>query len=191
MTTVLLDGRKLPPGDWEGDDFTPGANGHYVTCTDTSLGRDIAYATNGHIDKDGRIYRAAVTPHDPNGINLLQARDAALSVASVKLVIPQGWHWAEVMAHLRAKKGLICQGWYDQIPRMYRYQLAADFGHAMFVSHYSPTSGMRIWDALDPNTLHHGQWVPAIYLRNFLEKLQRRWGANALQVAYAPLQPLA
>jgi hypothetical protein len=190
MTVVLLDGRKLPHQDWEGDDFTPGAGGHYVTCTDTSLGRDIAYATNGRVDKDGRVYRAALVPHDPNGISLPQAKQAAKTVAGVNLILPVGWHWAEVMAHLRAKKGLIIQGWYAEIPRMYRYQLSSDFGHAMFVSHYSPTSGMRVWDALDPNLTHHGQWVPAIYVRNFLEALQHRFGASSLLVAYAPLVPL-
>ena len=190
MTTVLLDGRKLPHQDWEGDDFTPGAGGKYVTCTDTSLGRMISYATNGRVDKDGKTYRAAIHPADPNGVSLQQAQQAAKSVAGINLILPGAWHWAEVMAHLRAKKGLILQGWYSEIPRMYRYQLSSDFGHAMWVSHYSPTSGMRVWDPLDPNTSHHGQWMPAIYIRNFLEEMQRHYGNSALLVAYAPLQPL-
>jgi len=189
MTTVLLDGRKLPHQDWEGDDFTPGAGGRYVTCTDTALGRDIAYATNGRIDKDGRIYRAAITPRDKDGISLPQAKQAAKAVANVNLILPL-WDRSDVLTHLKDKKGLICQGWYSAIPRQYRYQLSSDFGHAIWVSHYSPTSGMRIWDALDANLTHHGQWVPATYLRNFLQEFSHRIGTSHLLVAYANLQGL-
>ena len=189
MSVVLLDGRKLPSQDWEGDDFTPGAGGKFVTCTDTSLGRDVSYATNGRIDKDGRIYRAAVFPHDQNGIDLTQAKQAAKVVANINLVLPF-WDWTDVLAHLKAKGGLIVQGWYSEIPRQYRYQLSSDFGHAMWVSHYSSTSGMRIWDPLDQNLTHHGQWVPAPYLRNFLEEFKRRLGTRNLLVGYVPLQGL-
>jgi hypothetical protein len=191
MTTVLLDGRKLPHGDFEGDDFTPGAGGKWVTCTDTSLGRCISYATNGRIDKDGRVYRAAISPHDPNGITLPQARDAARIVADVNLIIPPDWHWAEVLAHLRAKKGLLVQGWYSLIPRPYRYQKdPSSFGHAMWISHDSPTSGMRVWDPLDANTTHHGQWIPAANIRAYMEELSRRQGVKSLYCAYVPLQHL-
>jgi hypothetical protein len=190
MPTVLVDGRKLPRQDWEGDDFTPGAGGHYVTCTDTSAGRAVSYATNGRIDKDGKVYRAAIIPHDPNGVTLPQAKQAARDVADVSLIIPQGWHWANALAHLRAKRGLILQGWYAEIPRMYRYQLGAEFGHAMWASHYSPTSGVRVWDPLDPNTSHHGQWIPAPYVRNFLERLAHEVNSSDLFVGYVPLQHL-
>jgi hypothetical protein len=190
MTAVLLNGRKLPHQDWEGDDFTPGAGGHYVTCTDTALGRMIAYATNGRIDKDGKVYRAAIRPPDPDGVRLSQARQAARTVAGLDLVIPQDWHADQVLSHLRAKRGLILQGWYGAIPRSYRYQAAADFGHAVWASHYSPTSGVRVWDALDANLTHHGQWIPWPYVRAFLERLAREVASPALFVGYVPLQPL-
>lgn len=192
MTTVLLNGRKLPHQDWEGDDFTPGAGGAWVTCTDTSLGRMIAYATNGRIDKDGRVYRAAVRPRDPDGITLTQAKQAAKTVAGVDLIIPAAWNWYECLHHLREKKGLIVQGWYSEIPRQYRFQNRADFAHAMWISHYSPTAGFRVWDALDPNTSHHGSWVPARPLRNFMEELASRQGRTAEQLfcGYVPLQHL-
>ena len=188
MTTVLLAGRKLPHGDWEGDSFTPG--GRFVTCTDCSLGRDVAYATNGGIVKDGRVYRANVHPHDVNGINLNQAAQACRIVTGLTLVRPQHWQWADLLAHLRARRGAIVQGWYDAIPRTYRFQAGADFGHAVFISHYSPTSGMRVWDALDANTTHHGSWVPATDIRAGMEELARINGTHGLYVGYVPLQPL-
>lgn len=190
MTVVLLDGRKLPNQDWEGDDFTPGANGKYVTCTDTATGRMVSYATNGRKDIDGKTYRAAVVPRDPNGISLPQADKAAQKVAGIDLVLPYHWHTDDALDHLRAKGGLIMQGYYAEIPRMYRYQLAAEFGHAMWASHYSPTSGVRVWDPLDPNLTHHGQWIPWPYVAAFMERWRLMGGFNTILVAYAQLRPL-
>lgn len=190
MTTVLLAGRRLPHQDFEGDDFTLGAGGKWVTCTDTSAGRMVAYATNGRIDKDGKIYRAAIHPHDSDGVTLTQAQQAVRTVANLPLVIPPDWHWAALLSHLRLKKGAVVQGWYSKIPRQYRFQAPADFGHAMWISHYSPTAGMRVWDPLDANTAHHGSWIPATHVRAFMEELSRRNGVTHLYAAYVPLQPL-
>jgi hypothetical protein len=192
MTTVLLDGRRLPPQDWEGDDYTPGAGGAYVTCTDTATGRMISFATNGRREIDGRRIRAAVRPPDPNGITLPQAKQATKSLTGLDLVIPGDWHWAEVLNHLRARRGLVVQGWYSMIPRQYRFQLGADFGHAMWLSHFSPTAGnmFRNWDPLDPNLAHHGSWIPASAIRASMEELSRRNGTTHLYCAYIPLQPL-
>jgi hypothetical protein len=189
MTTVLLNGRKLPHGDWEGDDFTPGAGGKYVTCTDSALGRDIYWATNGRADIDGRQVRKAVQPPDPDGLNLMQVKQAAKSLGYT-FVTPLTWQWADVLAHLKAQKGLVMQLWYGKIPRQYRFQASAEFGHATWASHFSATSGIRNWDPLDANEAHHGSWVPAIYIRAAVEEWARRVGSNHLLVGYVPLQPL-
>ena len=95
-----------------------------------------------------------------------------------------------LLAHLTAKRGLIVQGWYSRIPRAYRFQAAAEFGHAVWISHYSSTSGMRVWDALDANTKHHGQWVPVVAIRAFAEDLARRNGTTSLYCAFVALQHL-
>lgn len=190
MTTVLLAGRRLPHNDFEGDDFTPGAHGHWVTCTDSSVGRMLAYASNGRINLDGRRIRAAVRPPDPDGITLPQAKEAVERLTNTTLVIPGDWQWDEVMAHLKAKKGLVVQGWYSKIPSEYRYQAASDFAHALWISHHSSTAGCRTWDALDRNTTHHGQWIPASAIRRFMEELSRRNRTESLYCAYVPLQHL-
>ena len=192
MSIVLLNGRKLPHQDFEGDDYVPGAGGRWVTCTDTSCGRAICYATNGRVNLDGRQIRAAVRPPDPNGITLPQAKQAVKTLTGLDLIIPRAWNWSEVLAHLTAKKGLVVQGYYGAIPRDWRYQAGADFNHAMWISHYSPTAGMRVWDPLDANRTHHGQWVPAKYIRAFMEQLARREGVGTerLYCGFVPLQPL-
>jgi hypothetical protein len=190
VTIVLLDGRKLPHQDWEGDDYTPGSHGSYVTCTDTSTGRHVAYVTNGRKDIDGKVYRAAIHPADPDGVSLPQAKQAAKAVAGIDLILPFGWDTSDALEHLRAKKGLIMQGWYAEIPRMYRYQAGADFGHAMWASHYSSTSGVRVWDPLDPNLTHHGQWIPWSFVRDFMERFRQEAHAHTVLVAYSALQPI-
>ena len=128
----LAFGRRLPKNDWEGDDFTPGAGGKFVTCQDTAAGRDVAWATNGRIDKDGRVYRAAVPGRDPDGITLQQAQIAVKRIAFLNLIIPKGWVWSDVKAHLKAGRGLVADGWYGAVPRAFRYQAFADFAHDEF-----------------------------------------------------------
>jgi len=190
MTTVLLAGRRLPHQDFEGDDRTPGAGGKWVTCTDTAAGRALCYSTNGRTNLDGRTIRAAVHPHDAGGLDLPQAKQAIESLTTTTIILPQHWDWPELLGHLRAKRGAIIQGWYASIPRDYRHQAKAAFGHAVWVSHYSPTSGMRVWDPLDANQTHHGQWVPPRYVRAFAEDWAHRQGTTHLHVGYIPLQHL-
>ena len=190
MTDVFLLGRKLPAQDFEGDDFTPGAGGSWVTCTDTALGRMVSYATNARIDKDGRVYRASI-PGNPGGITLPQAAVACQRVAGLPFVIPPDWQWQDVLNWLRLDKGLVVQGWYANIPRPYRFQKdPSNFGHAMFISHFSSTSGMRVWDPLDANTSHHGQWIPASMIRSYMEQLASNNHVNSLYCGYVSLQHL-
>jgi hypothetical protein len=150
----------------------------------------VAYATNGREDHDGQTYRAAVVPHDADGVRFDQLQPAVLKVAKVKLIVPTSWEWDDVLAHLRAKKGLVLDGWYEALPRAYRYQLKSDFAHAIWASHFSHTSGMRIWDPLNPDIHSYGRWMPGTVVRDFLEELQYRMHAGSLYVAYVPLQRL-
>ncbi len=183
MTGPLLDGRKLPANDWEGDDFTPGAGGAFVTCQDTAAGRMVAYATNGREDHDGRTYRAALPVPDANGISLQQVAVAVQKVAGKTLVIPHGWDRAHVLTWLGAHKGLVVDGHYGAIERAYRSQAGADFNHAIWFSHISPTSGARMWDPLNADIHGYGRWVPLAVFLAFAASLN--W-----LVAYVDLEPL-
>ena len=180
MTQPTVMGRWLPSNDWEGDDF-PNA---YKTCTATSAGRAVAFATNGRIVHDGLIYRAAAPSQPDGGQTLEQAGQAIATVAKLPLIIPSGWQRKDVTTHLRYARGLIVQGKYDVIPRAYRYQAFADFDHAMWFSHLSAQSGnFRGWDPLNPKTHEYGEWYPAAVFWAFVESLN-------FSVAYVPLQKL-
>src|ERR1035437_3627867 len=175
-------GRKLPHNDWEGDDFTPGAGGKYVTCMDTALGRNIAWATNGKVDLDGRKYRAAL-PGFPVGIDFNDAAIEARKVANKSLLAKYNWDSHQISSWLSHGNGLIIVGWYDALSRPFRYQAYGRFTHAMFVSHQSNASGMRLYDPLNPDTTAYGRWVPPKEIYNFVAS----WTGA---VAYVPLEPL-
>ncbi len=109
---------------------------------------------------------------------------AILRVASLPFITPDGWTPRDALNHLTKGLGLVTQGWYGSIPRAYRYQPNADFGHAIWASHYSPSSGVRIWDALNPDTTAYGRWVPWVIYKAFLVSL------GDIRVGYVPLQHL-
>jgi hypothetical protein len=175
-------GRLLPRNDWEGDDATAGAGGRYVTCVDTAAGRMVAYATNGRIDRDGTVYRAAILPHDPNGITLAQVEGAVSRVAHLTLVRPSAWTLAHVEAHLARALGLVVIVPYAAIPRARRFQDRADFLHGLFVSHRGGP-GYRVWDPLNPNTALFGRWEDPTMILEAIRK-------GGVQVAYVALEAL-
>ena len=164
MKQPLAFGRKLPLNDFEGDD------GHdsWVTCTATSAGRAVAWATNGRIVKDGSAYYDASSGHVPDGGQTLQQVAVGVAnIAHLKLIVGTGWDWTDVMAHLKVGGGVILAGRYDALPRAYRYQAKGDFGHRIWCSHYSPTSGIRTWDPLNPDIHAWGRWLPLSVVKAF------------------------
>ena len=164
MTQPKAFGRLLPANDFEGDD------GHdsWVTCTATSAGRAVAWATNGRIVKDGSVFRDASPGAAPDGGQTLQ--QVAVGVANI--------------AHLKVGGGVILAGRYDSLDRAYRYQKFGNFGHRIWCSHYSPTSGVRTWDPLNPDIHAWGRWIPLSVIKGFALSF------GYVDAGYVPLQKL-
>lgn len=184
MAWPLANGRKLPRNDWEGDDFTPGAGGSFVTCQDTAAGRMLAYATNGRIDLDGRLIRSKIYPADPNGVSLSQVANAIRLLTSPDRILHYGNKTLSEMRTWLAPpnyRGLVVDGNYWLIPRAYRYQANANFAHALFISHKSPTSGYRVWDPLNPDTTAWGRWIPPAAIEPFMTSLNGLCGWITLE----------
>jgi hypothetical protein len=113
-----------------------------------------------------------------------QVRSEVAAVAHLPFIIPIGWRDADVVRHLNKGLGLLITGMYSTIPREYRYQSSADFGHSMWVSHRSLSSGnVRVWDALNPDIGSFGRWYPLSIILAFIR-------SNVYQIGYVPLQPL-
>lgn len=181
MSAPLAFGRRLPLADTERDDATLGAGGKWVTCVDTSVMRDAAWATNGRIVRDGKALRALI--HDSDGISLAQAKIALHKLTALDLITPQGWDWTRVDSWLLAGRGLVAIGRYDALPLADRYQVSADFAHAIFFTHRSLASGIRTYDALNPSVKGYGRWLPVSHVRAFIE-------SGGFTLAYIPLQSL-
>jgi len=171
MSQPEYNGRLLPPNDWEGDDFTPGAYGAYVTCQDTSAGRMLYWATNGDVDLDGQAIRAAIRPRDSDGVSLAQ-----VSVAIQSITYPvRRLQWAtltlaDVRSWLRAGLGLVVDGYYGAIPRAFREQARGDFNHAVFIA-YIEGSLYRVWDPLNKNLDGYGRFMPSSAIEPFIRSL--------------------
>jgi hypothetical protein len=175
-------GRNLPLTDWEGDDFTPGAGGAYVSCMDTAVGRMLYWATNGRKNLDGKQIRAAVKPADPNGITFEQANQAVHSLTGLNVLYAnESQHWIENWLINRGH-GLVIAGNYSAIPRQYRFQAAANFRHAIFIIGQGPAGNTREYDPLDPRIHLYGEInIPMSAIWPFVASL------NGL-VGYIPLQ---
>jgi len=186
-------GRKLPRLRSERDDHTPLAGGRWVTCRDNSTVMNLAYATNGHVDIDAPVFRAEIVPADPDGITVEQAAGAVLKLAHLPLVYPgqPGWpgtfNLARTRAWLLAAKGLIVDGWYDELPPRDREQPGSDtFTHSIFASHASASTGnVYVYDPLvilgpaEP----YGRWIRGADFYTFAASLN-------YEVSFIPLQPL-
>jgi hypothetical protein len=130
------------------------------------------------------VYYPAAPHNADGGQSLQQAKQAIATIAKLPLIIPVGWSRANVLTHLRYARGLIIQGEYSTIPRAFRYQLGANFGHAMWFSHMSVASGnFRGWDPLNPDTTAYGRWYPADVFWAFINSYN-------FAVGYVPLQTL-
>lgn len=161
-------GRLYPRADWEGDDFTPGAGGAFVSCQDTACGRLLAWATNGKVDLDGKVIRARIA--DSGGVTLTQVADAVKALTGRKLN-----HGNKTLAQIDALllngHGLVVDGAYGQIERAYRFQANADFNHAIFIPVLSAASGYRVYDPLNPDTHAYGRWIPRKAMTGFITSL--------------------
>jgi len=184
MAQPTLNGRLLPPNDWEGDDATPGAHGAYVTCQDTAAGRMLYYATNGEVDLDGQAIRSRIVPKDPSGVSLRQVSSAIISLTRPARVLQSGNRSvAEIRNWLAAGLGLVIDGYYGAIPLQWRQQRRADFGHALWFAVYEAPN-YRVWDPLNKDQNGYGQWIPATAVEPFIRSFSGLCG-------WINLEPLA
>lgn len=187
MTQPTLNGRFLPPQDWEGDDATPGAHGAYVSCQDTAAGRMLCYATNGDVDLDGQAIRAAIRPPDSDGVSLGQVSVAIQSITNPRRVLKWSTqNLLDIRSWLDVGLGFVVDGYYGAIPRQYREQKRADFNHAVWISNRE-SGQYRVWDPLNKDLESYGRWIPAYAIEPFIRSLSGLTGWITLE----PLAPPA
>jgi hypothetical protein len=188
MAQPTLNGRLLPPQDWEGDDVTPGAGGAYVTCQDTAAGRMLYYSSNGACDLDGKTIRAAIRPPQSDGVSLPQVAGAIASLTSPSRILQSGQrNLVDIRGWLSAGLGLVIDGYYGAIPAPYRHQAFAGFNHALWISNYEPPN-YRVWDPLNRDLSSFGEWIPSSAIDPFIRSLSGLCGWITLEPIAPPAQ---
>ncbi len=152
-----------------------GPTGGY-DCTAYAAAVAIDRATMGGIQVTGRQVRLASDepypdPHSP-GLNLVQVGVVAAKW-HVDLINRGGAPWSAVMAMLKAGRGVVLQGDYDQIPAGFSGQLSFKGDHAVYINHVTG-DGDLYW--LDPLRKTGAIEIPETVARAYAEKLGRTWG---------------
>jgi hypothetical protein len=154
------------------------------SCTAYSAAMAVDKATYGGSRITGRQIRALTDVGPYVGLTLPQVARAT-SALGVPLIRPVG-AWRDVMAALRAGRGVVLQGDYDQIPHSISGQPGFHGYHAVFIDRLSASGKLYM---MDPLSKVGGRWVDESILRKFAEKLTRQEGYYPL-VLFAYTRPV-
>jgi hypothetical protein len=142
------------------------------SCSAYSMAMAIDKATYGGSRITGRQVRALTGVGPNQGLTLPQVMRAA-DILAVPFIRPIG-QWSAVMAALKAGRGVVLQGDYDQIPDSINVS-SFDGYHAVYLDRMH-SDGVQI-RMFDPLRRAGPVWVNASILRAFAEKLTRQEGA--------------
>jgi len=145
------------------------------SCSAYSMAMAIDKATYGGSRITGRQVRALTGVGPNQGLTLPQVMRAA-DILAVPFIRPIG-QWSAVMAALRAGRGVILQGDYDQIPDSINVS-SFDGYHAVYLDRMH-SDGVQV-RMFDPLRRAGPVWVNASILRAFAEKLTRQEGVYPL-----------
>lgn len=155
---------------------TPTPTGKY-DCTAYSAAMAIDRATLGGTFVNGRQVRLASNEPYPDrsspGLSLPQVINVGFKW-HVNLESRSGAPWSSLVAALKAGRGVILQGDYDQIPNQFSGQLSFKGDHAVYVNHVS-NDGDEVW-WMDPLRKAGPLYIPASVARAYAEKLAKAWG---------------
>lgn len=160
-------------------------------CSAYAMGMAIGKATYGGSQVTGRQIRVLSGVPNYSGMSIPD-----IMVASDKLHVPifnmSGRPWADVMAALRAGRGVILQGLYSAIPDRYSGQLGFKGAHAIFIDHLSSTGRLYM---MDPLQKVGARWMDESIMRAFADALAAREGVTGVYYAVTPhtrlFQPLS
>jgi hypothetical protein len=116
------------------------------------------------------------------GTDLINAQTAWRRCFSQYLDVRLKITWSTFISSLRAGRGAILVGWYSYIPRQYRGQDSANFGHAIYINEVRASDGaLLMYDPLK----NFPVWVPQIYIKRFAGNLRLRTGVLGYGYAQA------
>jgi hypothetical protein len=154
------------------------------SCTAYAFSMALDKSSYGAVQITGRQVRALSGAAPYVGLTL---RDGivASSRLYISVVDKSGEPWANVLTALKAGRGVVLQGDYDQIPDVYSGQSTFDGNHAVYID-YLHSTGLYLY-VMDPLRAGGARWVPVSIMRRFAEKLGRAQGISG--VYFAVIRP--
>jgi len=166
-----------------------GSRLQYSNCTMASAATAIDRHTLGRIRSTGAKMRS-YQGDQSGGTDLLDARNAWSRGYGQYLDVRLRTSWSTFIAALKGRRGAILVGWYSYIPRAYRGQYSASFGHAVYINEVRPSDGaLLMYDPLRSTAI----WVPQVYIKRFAGAMRFSNGSHLgygfAQYALTRVQP--
>jgi len=166
---------------WQG---TPTDPYGWKNCAAYSLSMALDRASLGELRLTGEIVRALTDEPIPDpkspGLNIPQLVAVAKRYALYPIVDRTGRTWAGLLADLRAGRGVILSGDYDQLTG-WSCQASFTGDHSIYVNHVSGDGDLYTSDPL----CMVAREVPAKVIRAYAEKFGRTIDLPPGQLAYA------
>lgn len=170
--------RQLGPGSYP--------TGKY-DCTAYSAAMAFDRHTLGGVEATGRQVRLASNEPYPDrlspGLNISQIVNVGLKW-HIGLESRRGIPWASFIAQLKAGRGAVLQGDYDQMGE-YSSQASFKGDHAIYVNHVSGDGDLYTYDPLARGPRE----IPQIVLRRYAEKFAKAVGTSGVICALTRVTP--
>jgi hypothetical protein len=167
--------------------LTPGDPWGKFNCTAYSAAMAFDRETMGGVDVTGKQVRAASSEAypDPNspGLNLTQIINVGYRW-HIHLESRRGIPWSSFIAQLKAGRGAILQGDYDQMGE-WSSQASFKGDHAIYVNHVSGDGDLYTYDPLAAAARE----IPASVLRRYGEKFATKVGTSGVICALTRQTP--
>lgn len=160
-----------------------GSRWQWENCTCASAATAIDRHTLGRIRTTGAKMRLCQNDR-VGGTDLMDMKYAWSHCYGQYLDVHLKISWRTFIAGIKAGRGAIVLGWYSEIPRKYRGQDRAYFGHAVYINEVRPSDGaLLLYDPLNEKPV----WIPQIYIKRFAGAFRTpagRLGYGYAQAAY-------
>lgn len=140
-----------------------GSRHQWENCTCAAGATAIDRHTLGRIRASGAKMRSCQSDQS-GGTDLNDLHAAWAHCFSQNLDVRLKISWSTFIATIKSGRGAVIVGWYSYIPKVYRGQVSANFGHAMYINEVRPGDGaLLLYDPLRSTAV----WIPQVYIKRY------------------------
>lgn len=161
-----------------------------VNCTAYVAATLADFATLGGVLVTGKQIRAwsnepVPDPKSP-GLNIGQVADVWRDELHMTLTNKTGGTWDDLVAAVKAHRGVLFSVWYETLPASYRAQSSPVGGHALGITAIDTSNRGLTWDPLRGAPL----WIPLTALKAAALAFAKKAGATGVFYAQTRVVPL-